>query len=127
MSWDADLACSQCGRYDHNREWNYTHNCNGMIEAVLADAEIDQTRKPFWSGNNGMGRGAWWDLLDGKTGSEGKAFLDRIIEELEADPERFRGMNPSNGWGDYDSLLSVLREMSEAVPNGEPTTWRVSG
>ncbi len=77
-------------------------------------------------GNTTMARGAWWDLLHGRTGPEGAQLLDRIIKGLAADPERFRAMNPENGWGDYDSLLARLTEMRDAVPEW-PTTWSVNG
>ena len=39
-------------------------------------------------------------------------------------------MNPPNGWGAYDGrdgLLGVLRNMRDAVPEGEASVWRVSG
>lgn len=125
MSWDADLTDDR----GHNEgSWNYTHNCNGMIEAVLTEDEVDSTDEPFWSalGGTGMGRGAWWDLLNRKSGPDGAALLHRIVLGLEADPERFRAMNPDNGWGDYDSLLKVLRDMRDAVPEW-PTTWAANG
>lgn len=31
------------------------------------------------------------------------------LARLEADPERFRKLNPHNGWGDYDVLVSFVR------------------
>jgi len=69
---------------------------------------------------------AWWERLDGATGPAGRDYLATIITGLEADPRRYRAMNPANGWGSYDSLLVVLREMRDAVPDW-PTVWSVSG
>lgn len=109
MSWDAELTDD---RGHTEGEWNYTHNTNRMINHAFADSS--------WAGTS------WWRCLDGMTGSDGAAFLDRIIRSMESDPETFREMNPENGWGDYDSLLVVLREMRAAVPEW-PTEWRVSG
>lgn len=125
MSWDATLTDD---RGHTEGDWNYTHNCNGMIEATLTDDEVTATGQPFWAalGNTTMGRGAWWDLLNGRTGPEGAQLLDRIISGLEADPARFRAMDPPNGWGSYDTLLDVLRDMRARVPEW-PTTWTVSG
>ena len=124
MSWDAELTDD---RGHQEGWWNYTHNTNGMIEAALGD-EIDDTLKPWWTvlGNTAMGKGSWWDLLDGSSGPEGAALLDHIIRNLEAEPGRFKEMNPENGWGDYDGLLGVLREMRDRVPEW-PTTWSVDG
>jgi len=99
MSWDADFD---------GRSWNYTHNTNRMIRDIDPD---------------------WWDSLDGLSGAEGSALLGKIITGLESDPERFRAMNPENGWGDYDSLLGVLREMKRASDGAccDVRKWGVSG
>lgn len=125
MSWDAYLETDGCAELEW---WNYTHNTNAMIEAVVGDA-IAATPEPFWSalGNDTMGRGAWWMLLDGLSGQEGAELLDRIASGLAAQPERFRAMNPPNGWGDYDRLLAVLREMCAAGARHPAATWRTSG
>jgi hypothetical protein len=69
---------------------------------------------------------AWFERLDGMSGKQGREYLLTIIAGLEADPGRYRAMNPDNGWGDYDSLLRVLREMADAVPDW-PTAWSTSG
>lgn len=133
MSWDADLIDDR-GHCDG--EWNYTHNCNRMANAVL-DADELRAAAMRWWGERGRAdvvarveageiTGTWWECLDGLSGPEGAALLDRIIRGLEADPERFRTMNPSNGWGDYDSFVKVLCDMRAAVPEW-PTTWQVSG
>lgn len=120
MSWDAYLMDDR-GHYDG--EWNFTHNCNGMANAVIySDYEqqrvFDEVFRPLHE--------SWWKRLDGMSGPEGVVFLDGIIRGLEAEPERFRALNPENGWGDYDSFLQVLREMRTAVPEW-PTTWIVHG
>ena len=109
MSWDADLIDD---RGHSEGDWNYTHNTSRMANAVLFDAEFPET---------------WWKHLDGMTGADGAALLDRIIRGLEADPARFRAMNPENGWGDYDSFLGVLREMHKASLVEWPTKWSASG
>jgi hypothetical protein len=123
MSWDIDLYDDR-GHCDGS--WNYTHNCNRMIEATLGEL-VEDTAAPFWAkGDGNMGRRSWWRLLDGKSGPEGAAMLDHIIRGLTADPARFRAMNPANGWGDYDQLVKVLSDMRDAVPEW-PTTWTASG
>lgn len=116
MSWDVWLTDDR-GHSDGS--WNYTHNCNPMIDAVLGD-RAEGTPSTWWGGRS------WWRLLDGMSGPEGAELLDVIISGLEADPARFEAMNPDNGWGSYVSLLAVLREMRAAVPEW-PTTWRARG
>lgn len=121
-------------------EWGFTHNTSVMIYAVLQDARVDLPPDPapcstydsetgewtYWP--DGHGCIAWWDHLDGMTGAEGWHYLRIIIDGLEADPGRFRALNPSNGWGDYDSLLGVLREMRDACAVEDPSlVWSASG
>jgi hypothetical protein len=65
-------------------------------------------------------------VVDQKSGSEGAALLDHVVRRLEADPGTYTAMNPSNGWGDYDGLLDVLRDMRRSVPEW-PTLWEVWG
>lgn len=127
MSWDAYLIDD---RGHEEGFWNYTHNCNPMIEAALGE-DIEATTEPWWQsictqGASPLGRCCWWELLHGAEGPEGAALLDRVIRGLEAEPARFRAMNPQNGWGDYDSLLKVLTEMRNAVPEWL-TKWKVHG
>lgn len=131
MSWDAWLTDD---RGHSEGDWSYTHNCNPMANSVLDPEERLLATKRWWT-NHGrpevaeqqnLGDGSWWQCLDGLTGPEGAALLDRIIRGLEADPERFQAMNPPNGWGDYDSLVRVLKDMRDRVPEW-PCTWETSG
>jgi hypothetical protein len=113
MSWDAWLIDD---RGHEEGSWNYTHNTNRMANAVIDD-EFD-VQPGEWR--------TWWARLDGLSGPEGAAMLDRIIRGLQADPARFEAMNPENGWGNYDSFVKVLTEMRNAVPEW-PTKWSASG
>lgn len=120
MGWYAHLA---------DYEWNFTHNTNGMIEWVLGDA-VAGTSQPWWSklgGHDGLGHGAWWDLLDGKTGHQAAPLLDGIVEGLSKQPNRFREMNPPNGWGNYDMLLTILSEMRDASHECPEDVWATGG
>jgi hypothetical protein len=135
MSWDAHLTDD---RGHDEGEWNYTHNTSGMIYAALNDAGIElpaSTRPCRWldretgtwhDAPEGHGTIAWWEHLDGMPGPEGAAFLDQIIQRLQGNPALFRAMNPPNGWGNYDDLLTVLTAMRDRVPEW-PTTWRTFG
>src|SRR5688572_13860735 len=111
MSWDISLHDDR-GHTDGS--WNYTHNCNGMANTVLAERGVDDPGT------------AWWKRLVGVDGPTGAALLHEIITGLEADPERFRAMNPPNGWGDYDSFVATLKEMRDRVPEW-PTEWSAHG
>jgi hypothetical protein len=121
MSWDATLIDD---RGHIEIDVNYTHNCNGMANAVLYDdyeqqSVFDEVFRPT--------RLSWWKVLDGMNGEDSVAFLQRIIDGLEADPNRFRAMNPDNDWGSCDQFIALLKKMRDSVPTDWPTAWSVRG
>jgi hypothetical protein len=119
MSWWAHLDDDR----GHNEgEWGYTHNTSPMLYVVLDDAGVVLSPDPDRPDRTMP----WWMHLRTLNGPEGAAFLNVVIKGLEADPDRFRAMNPANGWGDYDTFLKVLTEMRDAVPEW-PTQWSASG
>lgn len=120
MGWWAELVDD---RGHVEGEWNYTHNCNGMANAVIHD---DYVQQPVFDEVFRPNRESWWKLLDGMPGPVGAEFLGRIITGLRADPERFCAMNPPNLWGDYDGFVKLLDEMRGSVPEW-PCTWKVYG
>lgn len=117
MGWDAWLAVVGPTK-DHalaGADWNYTYNTEPMIRAALE--HVDSWRGPtnFW---------AW---LGGQTADVGKIGLEALVAELERDPDRYRALNPVNGYGDYDGLVKILREMAAAAGEAPPgVVWRLS-
>lgn len=91
MSWDLYVTCSHCGRGGGG--FNYTHNTNPMMSAAGCDP----------------------GAFDGLRAFEAMPKLRALLAELEAHPDKYRAMDPENGWGSYDSLLPVLREIETAV------------
>lgn len=48
------------------------------------------------------------------------------LRALEADPGRFKRLNPENGWGNYDGLVEFVREYLEACvryPEADVRVW----
>lgn len=126
MSWDAELVCDCCGHAAG--EWNYTHNTNRMIADAResighADAHQIGSTHPIAV----LIGPPWYHVLDGMSAPDGVRYLTEIIAALEADPSRYRAMNPENGWGDYDRLLGVLRDMRDRSTTEMKMTWRCSG
>lgn len=104
MSWDIGMRTMLDGQgIDFGREFNYTHNTNPMIrEAGFAE----------WPDVDGMNVGAFCERLHDAIGV------------MRSDPVRFRAMNPKNGWGDYDRLLTVLdRMLDEFQPYPSARIW----
>ena len=73
---------------------NYTHNCNTMAEAA------------------GIYQHVWRpeELLEVKTASDLVEPLRAGIQRMEAEPQKFKALNPANGWGSYDTFLPWLKE-----------------
>lgn len=58
-----------------------------------------------------------WDRerLDGKKAADIAEAVEATLIKLKADPEKFREMNPPNGWGTYDGLVEQWERFSRAV------------
>lgn len=59
--------------------------------------------------------------LDGKQCREALPLLVAAVERMQAEPEKYRAMNPKNGWGNYEGALETLvklREACERYPTG---------
>ena len=88
-------------------DFNYTHNVS-----------------PMWS------LAGCYDALynsDGMVAGETCHVLKRAIRVMEIEPDKFRGMNPSNGWGSYDGALTFLREWEancSAYPKAIIRVWK---
>lgn len=107
MSWDIWLAVEVDGHeVEVTPSVNYTHNCNHMIRAA--------------------GFEEWPYELDGMHCGDFCRRLDVTLQRLRSDPDRLRAMNPPNGWGDYDRLVSVLSEVLDDFGRYPSATVRVS-
>lgn len=85
--------------------WNYTSNCGPMWRAAGADlAEFS-----------------------GKSAGECIPVLEAAIDEMRANPSKYRAMDPPNGWGGYDTLvpsLEGLLEIFRYAPKATVHVWR---
>lgn len=45
--------------------------------------------------------------------SEVAGVADAALRRLEADPERFRALNPPNGWGNYEGAVEFVRHLRD--------------
>lgn len=83
---------------------NYTSNCAPMWEAAGVDLPA----------------------LTGTSAADAIPCLRDAVAAMEADPERFRAMNPENGWGRYESALEFLRSIRDACVENPDGRIRVS-
>jgi hypothetical protein len=76
---------------------NITHNLNDMAEAA-------GIYKHLWRPEEiGIYRAG--SLIEP---------LTKGLALLESDPDRFKALNPVNGWGDYDALVEFVKEYLRA-------------
>lgn len=101
MSWDISIItnkCEACGRYDGEVfDVNYTSN----VYPMLREASFD------------------WDDIEGKSCQEALPIVQELLDKMEVDPEKFRKLNPVNGWGDFDRFYQVLESFKKALQGNE--------
>ena len=106
--WMEAEPCKTCGRSgDPDFSWNYTHNVSKFWYSLYPESEK-------------------WLNIHGMTGEESLPVLNKFLEELQADPDRFIAMNPENGWGSYDTFVPRLKELIEAANEYPKCTWQGS-
>lgn len=76
---------------------NITHNLNNMAEEA-------GLYKPLWRPEE----------VDLANAGQLIPILEKGISKLEADPDTYKALNPDNGWGDYEGLLSFCKGYLEA-------------
>jgi hypothetical protein len=93
VSWDLWISkkCECCNNYDEAFSGNMTYNVSPMYYEAL--------------GEEGL-RG-----LDEKKCSEVVEYLRKGIKEMKSNPEKYKKMNPSNGWGSYEGALELLEKI----------------
>lgn len=67
-----------------------------------------------------------WRALSGAPPVETAGVLDGVARALRADPDRFKAMNPPNGWGDYDVAVKFVEDFRDALrdhPNVRIEAW----
>lgn len=76
----------------------------------------------------------WFEALGGKSLSdlhgrsavEALPALDKAVTAMETDPEKYKAMNPPNGWGNYDGALDYLRRLRDGCAQHPKTVVHVS-
>lgn len=93
---DHQKKCHHCGSLytpdgEYEYEANITHNLGSMADAA------------------GIYKHLWRPEEIGITKADHLILpLQRGLSELKATPEKFKKLNPENGWGSYDGLVSFV-------------------
>src|SRR6478609_9159315 len=91
-------------------DYNITHNLNRMADAA---GIYEAMWRPDEHGYVHAG-----DIID---------VLDKGLVELRSTPLYFKGMNPKNGWGNYEGLVKATSAYLAACrqyPSAEISVWR---
>ena len=111
MSYSISLKCPTCTCPDHEHYsinlGGYTWNVSGMYSSAFP---------PLYAGGQ---RSLY--TLNGMSGFEAGWILEHIVSEMCAYPEKYRAMNPPNGWGDYTGALMYIERILRACR--ERPTW----
>lgn len=73
---------------------NYTYNCGSMFREA--------------SGGKGLSD------LNGMNCKQAGYIVDFVLDNFAKDPEKYRAMNPENGWGNFDSFREYIQKLGDA-------------
>lgn len=103
MSWDFSMSRS----FTVKDGLNYTYN----VSSMYYDEDV--------FGESGIAK------LDGMSGKEAISVITKALNGLHSDPNKFRAMNPENGWGSYKGALKVVCELLDWCIDEPNATIRV--
>jgi hypothetical protein len=90
----------------------------------LFDENITHNLAPMWS------EAGVYDALYNSKGKKASEIIDVLHQgliDMENYPDKYKKMNPDNGWGDYDQALIFLRFLCESCkdyPNSIVNVWK---
>ena len=94
---------------------NLTHNLTDMADAC-------GLYEPLWRPHRLMGKTDDEEDMAYIWGRDLILPLQKGVEELRNNPDKYKKLNPENGWGDYEGLLRVAEEYlahCQVYPNAE--------
>lgn len=71
------------------------------------------------------GMPAWKEFIGKRAGDAGPIW-QQVADELRRDPDKYRLLNPANGWGDYDQAVDVISRLAlacRAHPDATVAGW----
>jgi len=94
--------CETCGRADDpDVDENYTSNVQPMFAEAFK-----------WLGGRSDDKVGIWHL-DGQTGIDIVPLIDHALVNIFSDHRKYYAMNPDNGWGDLNGVVSLLSKIKK--------------
>ncbi len=102
--WLASPICDTCQHQESTDSFNCTYNVNPMWYEIYPNQNhmVD---------------------VDGLTGKESLPLLECALDMLNRTPEKFIAMNPSNGWGSYDSFKVYIEHLIISATSHPTWIW----
>lgn len=107
MSYDVWLEADLGGKEPvslRTLDANYTWNISPMITAAVGHTPSD------------------WD---GVLAAQVAEITSTILSAFNADPAKFRALNPDNGWGDFEGARAFIQKINDACRDAPAAIMRV--
>jgi hypothetical protein len=108
MSLDLYLECHHCKTT--LEDWNYTYNVSPMWFEAMKSLNPDHEGKMI--------------EIEELTGAKAVLVVEKGLKALKADPEKYRALDPENGWGSYDEFVEHIPKLIEACEKHPDAVWR---
>jgi hypothetical protein len=129
MSYVIHLDCPTCG--DRGRTFDPTYNLAAIFHLALSGEDWPAAKPGIGTfedvvlGGHRKRAAAGLELVVGMSGEASQPMLRAAVERL-ADPnlaDRFRALEPANGWGDLAGARRVIGEMLAAATSCPQSVW----
>lgn len=90
-----------------------------IIRTTVFDGNITHNLVPMWE------EAGCYEALYDSSGKKARSILPKLkraLKAIQADPDKYKVLEPANGWGTYESAINFLEKVIEACknnPNGE--------
>lgn len=111
------------------RRFHLTYNLNPMLALAgwTWPEHKDDERSSLSIVTETAGQRVWSAAyLEGARAADIGEKAMHVLRNLEAEPEKYRALNPANGWGTYEGLVTEWRRFVEAIrayPDSTIGTW----
>jgi len=102
-----ELVCHHCDqpyKFQETASFNYTYNASRMWYA--ASPESKQMIP-----------------IEGMTGEESLKILKPAYKEMLNNPDKYKLLEPSNGWGSYATFLTFVWQLIQAAEDNPKNIW----
>lgn len=67
-----------------------------------------------------------WKFINGKVCKDALPYVKNACKNMRRSPDRYKKMEPSNGWGTYEGALEYLEHLQKGCEENPDCTVRIS-